>query len=244
MNHCLAFLVIGTCAFISAWIPRIAIFSLVKRKHLIFPPFVCSQCSHLISCSFYFPKGFCLVCKKKWNQIQVIISVITVIASVLVSLQEPTLIESLVAICFINYLILISLTDLWVGLIPNMINFLGGLCFFVLRCLSHPRPIFYYVVSFVILYLIFYFISKLTQGLGGGDAKLIAVATFVIGWHILIALWIATIIALLYVGVRFIYAPLKMGEPFPFGPHLALGCYLSYLWGDFFLRWYLYFIYW
>lgn len=76
------------------------------------------------------------------------------------------------------------------------------------------------------------------QGIGGGDIKLMAAAGLLVGWkQILLALFVGSVIG------SVIHLSLmkwqKKERILAFGPYLAVGIFVSMLWGKEIISWYL-----
>lgn len=141
---------------------------------------------------------------------------------------------------FLLFLLLVAYTDHWGGVIPNTFTYPVFFFFCGLQCWIHPiNEWMEYILTSIITLTILYTLARFTKGMGGGDVKLFAVVALVVGWPgILLALWLATMSAMVYVGIRYVICQDKLSR-MPFGPHIAIGSMVTYLWGDLFWRWYL-----
>lgn len=86
-----------------------------------------------------------------------------------------------------------------------------------------------------------YLLTCLIPGsFGGGDIKLVAVCGLILGWKgSLLALWIAIMAGGSGALILMALGRLKPGMHMAFGPYLALGIWLTYLYEEAILRWYL-----
>jgi leader peptidase (prepilin peptidase)/N-methyltransferase len=77
-------------------------------------------------------------------------------------------------------------------------------------------------------------------GMGGGDIKLMAAAGVFLGWKlILLSLVFASIIGS-FIGIILILLKIiKREDPIPFGPFLSAGIFISMLYGQKIIEWYL-----
>ena len=139
-----------------------------------------------------------------------------------------------IALFFIWFLLLVSWTDLLSGLILDWITYPAMVLFVVLRFLAEDSSFLVYLWTAIFIGSGSFLVSWLSKGLGYGDVKLLIAGSVVTGWPAgLLAIWIATGSAGLYV----IYRRLR-GKPFTqqkliyFGPHLSIGFFLSYIWGE------------
>jgi prepilin signal peptidase PulO-like enzyme (type II secretory pathway) len=90
---------------------------------------------------------------------------------------------------------------------------------------------------FALIVISFWILKKV--GMGLGDCKLMIVVGWVVGIKAtLLTLFLASFIGGL-VGILLIVTKrAERGSYIPFGPYLALGAWISYLWGDALLDWY------
>jgi prepilin signal peptidase PulO-like enzyme (type II secretory pathway) len=131
-------------------------------------------------------------------------------------------------------LILLSLTDLKAMLVPNLFTYSGIALFAAVRLWVHPMPYANYLWASLLAYICCLMIGKWTNGMGLGDAKLLAMSGWVVGWpDIFLAFWIATWSALLYAVCNSLLLRRKnWRDPIPFAPHLAIGVLAALLWGE------------
>ncbi len=101
-------------------------------------------------------------------------------------------------------------------------------------------PIGDHLIGFFIISIPFYIIALLTNGMGGGDIKLIAMGGLLLGWKAtLVAFFIASItggiVAILLVLLK------QQGRKslIAFGPYLCLGIYNAFLYGNSIFDWYI-----
>lgn len=97
-----------------------------------------------------------------------------------------------------------------------------------------------HLIGFFIISVPFYIIAVITNGMGGGDIKLIAMGGLLLGWKAtLVAFFIASvsggIVAILLVLLK------QQGRKslIAFGPYLCLGIYLAFLYGNTIFSWYI-----
>ena len=102
------------------------------------------------------------------------------------------------------------------AIFPNYINSLiGGL------------------VGYSIIWLIIFIYKKIRnrEGMGLGDAKLLAVVGFWFGWlSIPFTIFISSLVALILVVPSILNKSRKMTSQIPFGPYIIIGCiiYISF----------------
>lgn len=239
-----SFWLIGAVSIMVArWLPVVAWRSLAGRPDKPELAWPCDQCKgERMGEQDFLQWNPC--CRKKVSALQTGVQAVAGLSIWVFSVERGVTVETWIHLFLFWYLIILSLTDYWAGLIPNLFTFSGVILFFLLRMIFHPQPFTNYLLAFLCALGGLLIIGRISGGLGGGDAKLLAMAAWVIGWpHVLTAFWLATASACLYIGWRALRRqPIKAGQPFPFGPHLALGIYFACLWGDRLLYWYLSFV--
>ena len=74
--------------------------------------------------------------------------------------------------------------------------------------------------------------------MGGGDVKLMAAAGLLLGWkHIILAMMIGCVLGSIIHVIR-MNADKKKEHVLAFGPYLAMGIYLTILFGNPIIQWY------
>jgi leader peptidase (prepilin peptidase)/N-methyltransferase len=81
------------------------------------------------------------------------------------------------------------------------------------------------------------------KGMGFGDVKLMIPLSLLLGWpNNLVGLFLSFLLGGLIGGFLLLSKKRKMGQVVPFGPFLILGTFISLIWGDQILGWYLSFL--
>lgn len=97
-----------------------------------------------------------------------------------------------------------------------------------------------YVVGFFAVSIPLYIIYIITKGrgIGGGDIKLMAAAGLLLGWkRIILAFLLGCIIGSVIHVLRMRFT--KAEHVLAMGPYLSAGIFISALWGNSLLEWYL-----
>jgi len=146
-------------------------------------------------------------------------------------------------------LIIIFVVDLEQGLILNKVIYTGVVVALILA-LFLPQPWitqvkFYGVANFaiggVIGFVLFLLIAIISQGgMGWGDVKLAALIGLATGFPLVfVSLIMGAIIGGLVAIFMLISKKRGRKESIPFGPFLALAAWITLLWGNSILLWYL-----
>ncbi|GGE18516.1 hypothetical protein GCM10011571_20520 [Marinithermofilum abyssi] len=134
-------------------------------------------------------------------------------------------------------------TDLGTGLIPNRWVVMGALFFFLGRAIISwdEFPIYLYGAASAAVLL--GLVAWLTGGMGGGDVKLAGAAGLVLGiGPVLTGIALAICIGGVWSSWLLLSRGIRLKTAIPFGPHLAAGFLVSFVWGEELLRWYLSFL--
>jgi leader peptidase (prepilin peptidase)/N-methyltransferase len=126
----------------------------------------------------------------------------------------------------------ITLPFLWLGLALNITGLFTNLTSAVIGAMA----------GYLSLWLVFHGFRLLTgkEGMGYGDFKLLAVFGAWLGWKALPAVILISSVVGAVVGVALILARgHDRNVPIPFGPYLAAAGWITLLWGDALIRWYL-----
>lgn len=154
--------------------------------------------------------------------------------------------ELAIALTLILGLYLIVQTDLAEMIIPNEVVLVCSIITLLLRIWIHPLPLWNYLLAALVcsgfLLLIGVGFEKLLrkEAMGGGDIKLYVFLGLVLGLKLtVLSLFLASFIGLLVLLPIQLFKNNRKSVPFPFGPFIAVGAWIAYLWGDSMVHWYL-----
>lgn len=138
-----------------------------------------------------------------------------------------------------SVLLAISVIDWFTFEIPMACNVFIGILGIVHLVWDRSHALEYLAGALTVslLFLLVYVLTK-GQGIGGGDIKLMAAAGLLVGWkRILLALFVGSVVG------SVIHLSLmkwqKKERILAFGPYLAVGIFVSILWGKEIISWYL-----
>ena len=136
-----------------------------------------------------------------------------------------------------SVLIVLSVIDLRTYEIPPGCNVIIGILGVIQVFLNREHWGSYVIGFFAVsgLFLLIYFITG-GKGIGGGDIKLMAAAGLLLGWQkIILALALGSIAGSM---IHLTLMKLKgKDRVLAFGPYLALGIYVSMLYGSMIINW-------
>ena len=230
---------------------NVCIYRLPKTKQIISGRSFCPKCKKKINwydnlpiISFLFLCGKCRKCKKVIPLRYLIVELITGISFLLIYLNF----ENLYAIIFLSILslilIMIFFIDLENFIIPDSLNFIiMGLALLknflpnFNTSLIHEinQSIIGGMVGYLSIWLIIYLYKtfKKIDGMGFGDAKLMAGIGLLFGWQsIPFILFVASILGLIFVVPSLIKKQKTMRTEIPFGPFIIAACLIYFAQGD------------
>ncbi|GAA0355158.1 prepilin peptidase [Bacillus horti] len=148
--------------------------------------------------------------------------------------------ELILGIGLVIVLALSVLTDMRSGLILDKVTLPAIALFAFLRIFIGEHSILFYYLGAGVGFLLLLLIAVFSRGgMGGGDIKLYTAIGFVLGpWYTLMSLFIASFLAAIC-GMALILAKKKSRkESLIFGPFIAFGAFVSYLYGSVIWDWY------
>ena len=188
----------------------------------------CDECGkgikgvHLIPIAGYIiSRGRCDKCDSKLTGISVACQILAGICFVLTYLKTGICLELFIYCLLTLVLIIITYVDFKTYIIPPELNYLHIIGFFAMS---------------VPVYLLI--LATNGKAMGGGDCKLVATAGLVIGWKLII---LGFFLGCIFGSVIHIIRIKVSNEDhrLALGPYLALGIFISMLYGNDMINWYL-----
>lgn len=220
---------------------NVCIVRLPKEKGVVTGRSICPKCRKQIKWydnipifSYFFLGGKCRKCKKKISLRYVFVELISIFSFLFIYLLYGISMTTLLLLILSLGFLIIFFIDLEHFIIPNVVTFPLMALGFVKSFLPNLDPIFpYYVLSLIggifgyaIIWGIIYFYKqfKNKEGMGLGDAKLLAVIGFWFGLDAIpFVIFLSSAIALLSVAPDLINKTKKMSTQIPFGPYIIAG---------------------
>ena len=222
---------------------NVCIYRLPLEKNIIKGRSFCTSCEKQINwydnipiLSFIFLKGKCRCGKSKISLQYFLVELVSAISFVLIYYFYGVSITTLLLIILTIFFIIIFFIDLKHYIIPNELTFPLMLIGFIksfdpnLNQSLFPNYInsliggfFGYSIIWSIIF--FYKTLRKKEGMGLGDAKLIAVVGFWFGWFsIPFVIFISSMVALIFSIPSLIKKTRDMSTQIPFGPFIIIGC--------------------
>ncbi len=222
---------------------NVCIYRLPDNYSVITKRSFCRSCKNKIKwydniplLSFIFLKGKCRNCSNKISSQYFLVELIAAISFLLIYYIYGISVTTLLLIILNIFFIIIFFIDLKHYIIPNELTFPLMLIGFIksfdpnLNQTIFPNYINSLLGGFFgysIIWLIIFFYKKVRnkEGMGLGDAKLMAVVGFWFGWvSIPFTIFISSAVALVLVVPSLIKKTRNMSAQIPFGPYIIIGC--------------------
>ena len=228
---------------------NVCIYRLPNDQSVVKGRSFCTSCKEQIKwydnipfLSFIFLKGKCRKCGNKISSQYFLVEFISAISFIIVYHLYGISITTLLLIILSIFFIIIFFIDLKHFIIPNELTFPLMFIGFVksfepnLNQTIFPNYINSLiggVFGYLIIWLIILFYKKVRNkdGMGLGDAKLMAVVGFWFGWtSIPFRIFISSFVALIFNVPSLLKKNKNMATQIPFGPYIIIGCiiYVSF----------------
>ncbi len=221
--------------------------------NLITPASRCPQCDHRISAlenipvlSYLFLKGRCSGCGTAISLRYPAVEIVTAILSVITVLHFGYSIQTLAALAFTWTMIPLFLIDFDTQLLPDSITlpllWAGLLASLFNLFVDSQTSIIGAVAGYLSLWTIYQLFKLVTgkEGMGFGDFKLLAAIGAWLGWQALPVVILFSSVVGAVMGITLIlFKGRDHSQPMPFGPFLAAAGWITLLWGDDFINFYL-----
>ena len=230
---------------------NVCIYRLPKNKQIVSGRSFCPRCKKIINwfdnlplISFLFLNGKCRRCKKVIPLRYFIVEITTGIIFLLIYLNY----NDLSTIIFLSVLsliyIIIFFIDLENFIIPDSLNFSVMAIALLKNFLPNFNTSFIHeinqsiiggMVGYLSIWLIIYLYKtfKKIDGMGFGDAKLMAGIGLLFGWQsIPFIIFVASILGLIFVVPSLIKKQKTMRTEIPFGPFIIVACLIYFAQGD------------
>lgn len=194
--------------------------------------------------SYLFLRGRCYYCQKPIALRYPLVETLTGLLTGFLAYHFGWGLPFVAACLLVFLLIVITFIDLDTFLIPDQLSLSLlwlGLFFSLFDVFVSPnQAIIGALVGYLSLWLLFHVFKLLAgkEGMGYGDFKLLAAGGAWLGFEMLIMVLILASVSGLFIAI--IQKLAQKGETrIPFGPYLSMGIFLSLLFGDTLLNWYL-----
>lgn len=244
---------------------NVLIYRIPRKKSIVSPGSFCPECGSKIFfydnipvISWIILKGKCRKCGKpipfRYPLVEIFSAVIFTLSYLLFGLS----VDGFLAIFFLYVLLIISFIDLELRVIPNKIIYPATLVTLLLATLmqltdgsslpllgkkSLSVSIFSGVAVFILMFLIDLAGRKIykKEGIGAGDIKLSFFMGLFLGYYVFLAVFFAFLFGAISGSIALAIRRKKNIEDsyMPMGPFLSLGSFVTLIYGEKILNWYL-----
>ena len=228
---------------------NVCIYRLPYNESVIKGRSFCPSCKNQINwydnipfLSFIFLKGKCRNCEYKISFQYFLVELVAAISFLVIYFLYGISITTLLLIILSIFFIIIFFIDLKHFIIPNELTFPLMIIGFIksfdpnLNQTIFPNYINSILGGFfgyILIWLVIIIYEKIRkqEGMGLGDAKLMSAIGFWFGWtSIPFTIFIASVVALIFVIPSLINKTRKISSQIPFGPYIIIGCiiYVSF----------------
>mgnify|MGYP004702365727 CR=1 FL=1 len=225
---------------------NVVIYRLPQKESIIVGRSHCPKCNHVIRpaelipiLSYILLRGKCKECKAAISIRYPLIEAITGLLFLISYLTFGISAQLLIALPLTMILIVITMIDIDTLEIYDRFQIMLFILALINLMIS-PLPWIDHVIGFFIISIPFYIIALLTNGMGGGDIKLIAIAGFLLGYQAtLVTFFISTLTGSIWAIYLLIIKKSGRKTQLPFGPFLCIGIFIAYHYADAIIQTYL-----
>jgi len=224
---------------------NVCIYRIPKHESIVTTPSHCMSCGYGLKWYDLVPvfswlclRGKCRKCKAPISVQYPIVEAVNGILWVLIIAKCGLTVEGVLYCLFTSALFVLSVIDFRTYEIPLGINvfiaLLGGV-----RLVTDLQNWWIYLLGAVLVSGIFYIAVLVTKGrgMGGGDVRLMAAAGLLLGApKVFLAMMLGCLFGVVIHSIRMVVS--KKDHMLAFGPYLAMGLFLSALWGEPVITWY------
>jgi len=224
---------------------NVCIYRIPNHESIIIGSSYCTKCSTPIRpydlipiLSFVFLGGKCRTCKAKISMRYPVIEFLTGCLFLGVFLVYGYTLTTLIGLIFSAVIVVIAMIDFDTMDIYDVFHFIIlGLA--LINIIVLKSNLVDHLMGAVVVSIPFYLIAYLTQGLGGGDVKLMAAGGLLLGLKsIAVAALIGIILGGIAASFLLLFRKKEAKSMMPFGPFLCIGLYIAYLFGTSIFQWY------
>jgi leader peptidase (prepilin peptidase) / N-methyltransferase len=227
---------------------NVVIYRLPRKLSISHGTSFCPQCKHRIMplelipiVSFLFLKGKCAHCHTPISIRYPLIEFITGVAFLLSYLRFGLSYSTLIAMALASICIIVTMIDIDTMEIYDRFNIMILVLALITILWLSPLGLIDHFFGFFIISVPLYIIAIITNGIGGGDIKLIAVAGLLLGYQAtLVAFFIGVILGGMVAVYLLVTKQTQMKSLIAFGPYLCIGIFIAFLYGLEIINWYLF----
>lgn len=231
---------------------NVCIYRIPREESIVFPASHCTSCGTQLKWkdlipvfSFILLGGRCRYCGEKisikYPLVELFVALMYLILALIFGMSSSFFVYAFLS----SLLIIASIIDLEFQIIPNGLVIIGiivGLVFSLIGLSVHIEDALIGMLvgggTFLLVALLAQLILK-KEGMGGGDIKLMAMIGLFIGWRLtILSILLSIYSGGLIGGLLLLLRIKKRSDAIPYGPFIALGTFLSILYGNQLINWY------
>lgn len=224
---------------------NVCIYRIPSGLSIIKPPSSCGSCGHRLNyidmlpvVNYIINKGKCRYCGSRYSIQYPLIELLNGVLYVLVALKFGFTWNSIIYCAIISILITVSLIDLKHKIIPDSLNITGAIVGIIFIIITKSSILNKLAGAFIGLGL-FLAIAVITNAMGGGDIKLMAVLGLMFGvkgvlFITLFSFVLGAVISLILIAVKI----KSRKDEIPFGPFISLSALIYIFFGLELITWY------
>lgn len=225
---------------------NVCIYRIPEKQSIVVVRSHCMSCGKQIKwydlvplVSFLILRGKCRYCKAKLSWQYPAVEALNGILYGIIVLVNGFNVTSILYCLATSALLALSIIDWRTYEIPPSFNIFIGILGIIRLILDLPHW-YNYVIGFVSVsgFLLLIFLVTKGRGIGFGDVKLMAAAGLLLGWKLIIlSLGLGCVLGSI-IHITLMYVKDK-DRVLAFGPYLSLGIFISMLYGEQIIEWYL-----
>ncbi len=224
---------------------NVVIYRVPKHESIVVSRSHCMNCGKQIKwydlvpvVSFLILRGKCRYCKTKLSLQYPLVEFTNGLGYAIIVIVKGVNVESILYCLCMSALLALSVIDWRTFEIPFAFNVFIGILG-IIRLLTDYRHWYIYILGFVSVSGFLFIIYKATKGraMGGGDVRLMAAAGLLLGLkNIVLSLVLGCLLASV---LHVLYMKLKNKDHMlAFGPYLSMGIFISMIYGNQIIEWY------
>lgn len=246
-------IIVGLIGIIIGSFLNVCIYRIPKEESIVFPNSHCTTCEHNLNIfdlvpmfSWIFFRGRCRYCGVKVSKQYPIIEGITGLLFMFLYFKFGFTIEFLKYLVLTSILIVLAVIDIKTKYVyDSVISILGisGVVFILIEFFINKEVNVFNIIFGVIIPSIIVTIFAYFKSMGWGDVEVIACVGLFLGFKLnMLNLYISIIIAGIYSIFLIIFRKIYKKQTIAFVPYIAFSSYVTIIFGNEILCWYLKFI--
>ncbi|MGB4440576.1 MAG: prepilin peptidase [Sedimentibacter sp.] len=237
------FLIYGL--FIGSFL-NVCIYRIPSGISIIKPPSSCGSCGHRLNYIDMLPvvnyiknKGKCKYCGSPYSMQYPLIELLNGVLYAFVALKYGFSLTSVLYCFTISLLITISIIDIKHKIIPDGLN-ITGVIIGIIFIISDNPILFDRLIGLGIGLVLFFSIAMVTNAMGGGDIKLMAVLGLIFGVKGVLFITLFSFVTGAVISLILLATKVKSRkDEIPFGPFISLSALTYIFFGSQIINWYL-----